>query len=159
MKIHLAQLMQRGSPLEGEDPAAIMDVHEEAVGFHTPISYRVMAQQLGGALLVQGQLWTKVSLRCGRCLQEFEVALRASEFIVHRPLTGEEEVDLTAEVREDILLQLPAYPVCSVDCKGLCPGCGQDLNRSVCQCARTVERPVWAALDEVLRWGNPDKRR
>ena len=158
MKIHLAQIPQEGLRLEGEDSVAILELKEEGTDFHTPISYDVLAQHLGTALLVQGQLWTSATVRCGRCLKNFEAQLRASEFIVHRELTGQEEVDLTAEVREDILLQLPAYPVCAEQCKGLCPVCGQDLNQRVCNCNRAVENPVWAALDEALRTKPPKKR-
>jgi uncharacterized protein len=159
VKIHLAQIQDEGLRLEGEDSVAILDIKDEGADFHSPIGYDVLAQHLGAALLVQGRVWTTVTLRCSRCLKHFEQLLRMDEFVVHRELTGEEEVDLTPEVREDILLLLPAYPVCSEDCKGLCPVCGQNLNQRVCKCNRTVENPVWAALDEALRSHKPAKRR
>jgi uncharacterized protein len=138
---------------------AILDFKSEEADFHTAIGYDVVAQHMGGALLVQGKLWTNVTVRCSRCLKHFETTLRADEFVVHHELTGQEEVDLTAEVREDILLQLPAYPLCSDDCNGLCCVCGQDLNQRVCQCNRTVENSVWTALDEAMRSHKPAKRR
>jgi uncharacterized protein len=159
MKIHLAQIVPEGLHLQGEDPVGILGIEDKEIDFHTPISYDVVASQMGMALLVQGRLWTTVTLRCGRCLKEFEQELRANEFVVHRELGGEELVDLTPEVREDILLQLPAYPVCRSQCKGLCPSCGQDLNKSVCQCERAVENPVWTALDEVWRTSKKSKKR
>lgn len=159
MKIHLAQIQDGGLRLEGEDSVAILDIEDEGAVFQTPISYNVFAQHLGAALLVQGRVWTIVTLRCSRCLKHFEQPLCADEFVVHRELTGEEEVDLTPEVREDILLQLPAYAVCSEQCRGLCPVCGQNLNQRVCKCNRTVENPVWAALDDAMRSHKSAKRR
>ncbi|HEY2030087.1 MAG TPA: DUF177 domain-containing protein [Myxococcales bacterium] len=59
------------------------------------------------------------------------------------------ELDLRPAVREQILLSLPSAPVCSEDCKGLCPRCGKDLNEGECGCDRTVMDPRWAALKGI----------
>jgi uncharacterized protein len=40
-------------------------------------------------------------------------------------------VDLTANMREDIILELPQRALCAEDCKGLCPHCGKDLNKGL----------------------------
>ena len=42
-------------------------------------------------------------------------------------------------VREQVHLALPMRPLCSPDCKGLCPVCGTDLNRSSCDCPKEEE--------------------
>ena len=159
MKIHLAQISPEGLHLQGEDPVEILEFKADDINFHSPINYDVVASNIESSLLVQGQLWTNVMLRCGRCLKNFEYELRANEFVVHRPMTGEELVDLTSEVREDILLQLPAYPVCAEQCKGLCTVCGKDLNKHVCQCERAAGHPAWSALDEALRTLKKPKKR
>ncbi|MFI5304798.1 MAG: YceD family protein [Nitrospiria bacterium] len=39
-------------------------------------------------------------------------------------------------VREQILLALPMRPLCSPDCKGLCPVCKKNLNHSACNCPK-----------------------
>jgi len=59
------------------------------------------------------------------------------------------ELDLRPAVREQILLSLPPAPLCSEDCKGLCPRCGKDLNEGECGCDRTVMDPRWAALKGI----------
>lgn len=58
-------------------------------------------------------------------------------------------VDLDPIVREQILLALPSYPVCSEGCKGLCPVCGANLNDRECGCDRHVPDPRWAGLKNV----------
>ncbi len=71
------------------------------------------------------------------------------------PQDAEEEtyagktVDLDPLVREQILLALPAYPVCKDGCKGLCPVCGANLNDRDCGCDRHVPDPRWAGLKNV----------
>lgn len=59
------------------------------------------------------------------------------------------EIDLSPAVREQVLLSVPASPLCREDCKGLCPKCGKDLNEGECGCDRTVIDPRWAALKAI----------
>ena len=42
-------------------------------------------------------------------------------------------VDITDDVRQEIMLAYPMIPVCRPDCKGLCSVCGQNLNAGPCQ--------------------------
>ncbi len=58
-------------------------------------------------------------------------------------------IDLDPIVREQVLLELPEYPVCDEQCKGLCPVCGANLNDRECGCDRHVPDPRWAGLKNV----------
>jgi len=58
-------------------------------------------------------------------------------------------IDLDPLVREQLLLSLPAYPVCREDCKGLCSVCGANLNERECGCDRHVPDPRWAGLKNL----------
>lgn len=60
-------------------------------------------------------------------------------------------IDLDPILREQILLALPAYPVCRDTCKGLCPVCGQNMNERECGCDRRVPDPRWAGLEKLKR--------
>lgn len=121
----------------------------------------------------------EVAAACGRCLApvsldvpaDFEVTLvPADEYAGdekkgdgdHGPVAGsfapgeaEEEtysgkvVELDPIVREQLLLALPGYPVCTEGCKGLCTVCGANLNERDCGCDRHVPDPRWAGLKNV----------
>ena len=93
---------------------------------------------------------------------EYEDEAGQGEDETHRPVAGsfdageaEEEVytgkviDLDPILREQVLLALPAYPVCRADCKGLCSVCGNDLNERECGCDRKVPDPRWAGLAKL----------
>ncbi len=60
-------------------------------------------------------------------------------------------IDLDPILREQILLSLPAYPVCRDGCRGLCPACGQNLNERECGCDRRVPDPRMASLERFKR--------
>jgi len=57
-------------------------------------------------------------------------------------------IDLDPLIDEQIALALPAYPVCTDSCKGLCPVCGQNQNEKACGCDRHVPDPRWAGLEK-----------
>jgi uncharacterized protein len=59
-----------------------------------------------------------------------------------------EEVDLSPLFREQVVLAVPFAPLCSEDCKGLCPQCGADRNLERCDCKPPVD-PRWAALQTL----------
>ena len=46
------------------------------------------------------------------------------------------EVDLRPALREQWLLEVPAFVLCHADCKGRCPTCGVNLNQGACSHAR-----------------------
>ena len=69
---------------------------------------------------------------------------RASEADADIPETDEEDeiyyyqgdhIDLAPMLREQIILAAPIQPLCSENCAGLCPRCGQNLNEERCTCA------------------------
>ncbi len=59
---------------------------------------------------------------------------------------------MAAWARDALALALPTQIVCSADCLGLCPVCGENLNTADPEHAHEPEPdPRWAALRE-LRW-------
>ncbi len=56
------------------------------------------------------------------------------------------QIELEGPIFEQVVLGLPTYPVCTEECKGLCPNCGKNLNTESCTCAADVVDPRWSAL-------------
>ncbi len=103
---------------------------------------------------------------CARCVDPVPVPLAGDFDLIFRPSdadaeSGEraitvdeteigyyEESGLLLEdvVREQVLLSLPGRTLCTPDCKGLCPSCGQNLNSASCNCDKAAADPRWNAL-------------
>lgn len=118
--------------------------------FHT-MDYELVAELLGERLIVRGTLSMPCEMECRRCAEIFSTSVRVSSFLrVYEIRDGMETVDLTADVREDMLLALPSYPLCKDACKGLCPRCGKNLNEGPCSCRPEPDDVGrWAALDKL----------
>jgi uncharacterized protein len=92
-----------------------------------------------------------INLECSRCLEiytqhqkgEFECEFKEkSEYRVDEDRIDEEDneclivnkiIDFEPLLRDLIILSIPMKPLCSPDCKGLCPICGKSLNKGKCE--------------------------
>lgn len=101
-----------------------------------------------GFTTCKGVVSVDATLVCARCLDEFEIEL--SEAFERRfgwleELVDDDDLEMTLigspmetvgildGVREAIILSVPRMPLCSPDCRGLCPFCGANLNREQCE--------------------------
>ena len=116
--IDVARLGPAGEELAGE--VDCVDLDEPFVKPFGGIRYRLTAQAFGTELLVRGSLEQDFDLVCSRCGQDFDTTVRVGDFMRSYALSARtREVDLTADVRESIILTLPTYPVCRESCPGI----------------------------------------
>ena len=60
-----------------------------------------------------------------------------------------EHLDTEPLVAEQILLEVPMKPLCSPDCRGLCPRCGADRNVTPNCCEEPAGDDRWEALSAL----------
>ncbi len=116
-------------------------------------------------LLISGETEVTVLLACDRCLKEvpktFSVKIEKVISIKDGSLAvdpDEDEglmveeniIDIDRLVSEEILLDFPTKVLCKEDCRGICPVCGQDLNKGDCGCDRFVQDPRLAQFSEIF---------
>ena len=116
--IDVTRLDPSGEELVGEVDCG--DLDEPFVKPFGGIRYRLTAQVFGTELLVRGHLEQDFDLVCSRCGKDFDDTVKVDDFTQSYELTEQtQEVDLTADVRESIILTLPTYPVCRESCPGI----------------------------------------
>ena len=88
---------------------------------------------------------------CARCLKPTPVAVDF-DFEDTIPVeAGSDTIDLVPFVEECLFINEPFRVLCSEECKGLCPGCGVNLNCEACQCDDTMDiDPRLEALKKLL---------
>jgi uncharacterized protein len=119
-------------------------------------------------VLVTGTATAEFDGECARCLDELTepVEVEFTELFAYPDsatdsTTDDDEVfrlvddlvDLEPVVRDAIVLALPSAPLCSPDCRGLCPTCGArwaDLGPD--HRHETID-PRWAALQDRFGGG------
>lgn len=131
-----------------------LDRLEQGVDIYTfsnPLAWEVSISNTGGALLVTGIVSGDAQTSCVRCLEPAEYSLEGEVegyYLIPDSdvqLTDEEEeeyellgedriIDLSPLLIAALSLELPYTPLCDDSCKGLCAGCGANLNTEECTC-------------------------
>jgi uncharacterized metal-binding protein YceD (DUF177 family) len=156
--INLRHLEAHAVRLQGLLSVAELDIDsvDEVIQLQQPLEYDLEVENLEGGLLVQGRLHMSLNCECVRCLKKFEYHLDLADWKAHMPLEGEDSVavindcvDLTAAVREDILLAFPQHPLCDPGCRGL-PRmrAGQTAGESK-PGKNDAEASVWVELNKL----------
>jgi uncharacterized protein len=123
----------------------------------------------GPSAVARGQLTGKIGFVCSRCAEE--AFLPVSHSFTHLFVKGDRAsavpdeateaddlevtffdgtyLDLETLAAEEFVLSLPAVPLCSDACKGICQGCGKNLNEGMCSCHADVVDPRWAKLRDL----------
>ena len=151
MIIHIDQLPEQGRHFEGAEPLEVLAL-EESAEFHPagPLEYNLYAQFVDDMLIVRGKLSAEMKGCCARCTQIFSTTVSDSGFLRDFPVQQDTaEMDVTEDLREAILLNLPHFPLCDEGCKGLCSQCGKDLNEGPCGCSKRETSGAWDALDNL----------
>jgi uncharacterized protein len=153
------------------DPSAF-DPQDEDYRVATPVEVSLDVEKAGkDAYRVTGRATTRLELQCGRCLEVFQLPVDASFELRYVPvidLAAEPEreiaeddlttafyregsLDVIELLREEFQLALPMKPLCTQACRGLCPACGANLNRTECGCTPGWEDPRLAPLKGLLK--------
>ncbi|MES1204551.1 MAG: DUF177 domain-containing protein [Pseudomonadota bacterium] len=128
-----------------------------------------------GQIFLRGKLQGTLESTCSRCLESARLPIDVPLAVTFLPRDEDsdrhkgdddaaeddeeenldvasydgDEIDLSPEIRDQLLLSLPITPICREDCAGLCPVCGGNRNQVPCTC-RVAESPARTPLADVL---------
>lgn len=161
------------APAESLSFSGIYDVPSLVQGadtytFSQPLTWNVQITNTGGALLVTGMVEGDATTSCVRCLEpalyclegEIEgyylipgsdVELTDEEREEYEVLGEDRVIDLSVLLTSALALELPYTPLCDDACKGICAGCGANLNTEPCTCQTTEEDDFHPNPFSVLR--------
>jgi uncharacterized protein len=145
----------------------------QILGLEGPLKVQITISRVGSKYVVNGHLSGWARLRCARCLEPYVYNLKTdfSLYLISPPsdtpgeielgegdmsvdfTTGDDEINLYDIVREQVYLSLPIKFLCREDCSGLCPICGADLNKVVCDCQQKTGHPGFSKLKNLILKG------
>jgi uncharacterized protein len=111
-------------------------------------------ERTGEDYLLRATLRGGIETSCSRCLElahldvDLSLTLSYVESDEVGPSEDDEEdeegvvhfqggvIDLSPQIRDELLLALPIGPICREDCAGICPTCGRNRNLTPCDCKK-----------------------
>jgi uncharacterized protein len=178
MRLRTEDLMEGAFAFQFEEKHTAMPVLVEMVAdgeceILTPIRVKGNALQVQQMIEISGAVELRARLTCSRCLNPFEIGLRNTfalnftrtppametapgpkEVEMRPEMVGlvvfeGDEIDLRDAVQEQVVLALPQKPLCSENCRGLCPVCGFELNQGDCGCRPAAVNSGFAVLKNL----------
>lgn len=149
-------------------PPAEIDLEIEEAQFVGEIHGHIQLSRRVEDVYAKGSFSASVEVECRCCVEPFATSISGDIEVQFYPAdaatapnpwqadTGEryylgDTVDLSDEVRQSLILEIPNWPLCSEECKGLCPQCGENLNVTDCDCHISEETSSpFAALADLL---------
>ena len=134
MKIDINQLSSEENVFMGQCSNADLDIETEDLKLASPLEVKAIVSKGLDNINVLLKIKGKIEVNCSRCLADFFIDVD-KEFYSNYPLKKEDSIiDLTPEIRQEIILDYPVKILCDKACKGLCLKCGKNLNEGSCNC-------------------------
>lgn len=125
-----------------------------------PIAFVGCIKNAAGVVSLSYSADVTYTAPCDRCAEPTTKELPTMHFdhvIVTEQVGDDDEylvaedmqIDLDEVVLCDVALNLPTKFLCKEDCKGICFGCGKNLNFEECRCKPEID-PRLAVLQQLL---------
>ena len=130
-KLHEDELVEFNSELDPQK----LEMEFPDFRYKSPLKVHGVLEKMAEVLLFKGTVSIEAEQICGRCLEEVPSEIK-EPFDFAFEIKGKTELDITDEVREIIIFSHPLKFLCKEECKGLCAGCGVNLNLEACKCKK-----------------------
>ncbi|MEX1044796.1 MAG: hypothetical protein WEC73_01600 [Chthoniobacterales bacterium] len=144
--VHLLQVPPEGQHLEGEEAPGFLDLADIGAKPAGPVRYDLEVGISGGGVFATGRVAAPVEMTCVACLQPFVFEAVVDPFAAQVEIEGQELVDLTPAVREELLLALPNHPRCDSMAGQSCPYQGLEASGGGTQ---ESAQSAWDQLDKL----------
>ena len=157
LRINVSEIMKEPGLSKNVEIDEVLDIAE--VDLKGNVYARLKFTNVKSRIIVKGFVRFVMILNCVRCLKDYEFHHEFEFLEEFLPVDSEELVDdskLSWEdlsrftydddyldvydmIRQNILAEIPMKTICSDDCKGLCYGCGVNLNEEMCKCSDEID--------------------
>lgn len=145
------------------------ELYQEKYELLSPMHLVGKVVRAGKNYIIKADVDFVYKTNCSRCLCDVEVPVNYSldAYLMRENydeanfedsdvfLLDGMEVNLTDIVNSTMTYNIPLKVLCNDDCKGICSGCGADLNTEKCVCVDSIDiddiDPRFAKLKELLK--------
>ena len=143
---------------------------DESYKLSSPININGKASSTNKGVYLDVDVDFTIIDNCARCLKEVEVPIEYSikGFLVKEDFDENsfeeddafiydgQELNIVDIVEQTLDFKMPARILCTDECKGICPGCGVNLNKQECSCSEIANDeeildPRFAKLKDIFK--------
>ncbi|MBI3616200.1 MAG: DUF177 domain-containing protein [Candidatus Omnitrophica bacterium] len=135
MRVKLNEIPESGLTVSERFDPEELKLQTPELKFTGPLEVTGFFQRERSTVFVKVSTAGDQEMVCDRCLETF-VQPYGRQFDFGYSVKDELVLDITDDVRQEILLSYPVKFLCREGCEGLCPRCGKNLNVGPCSCPR-----------------------
>ncbi len=134
MRVAVNKITKSGIKLDCQVPAESWNLNGFDVKFINKIKVKGILKKDYSQIVSKIDIFSYRQISCSRCLVEV-CRIKKYDFSKNYQLVNLGNfLDIGKDIREEILLDFPLQVLCFSGCRGLCSGCGVNLNWRKCNC-------------------------
>ncbi len=134
IKFPVRDITSKGLEVNQTIPKEGIGLSDEEIDLRSPITVIAKIQRVDNQIVADTKVSADYGYFCARCLQDFHEVHNSHYHFDFEVTNDVEYIDLGEEIRQELIMANPARVLCKDDCKGICPGCGANLNLEQCKC-------------------------
>lgn len=134
MKILVKEIRKKPMDIETMLPASDIGLNSKDFECLTPLDLKAHVENFGETIVAQVSVGLEFYCQCSRCLEKKASHYKSQYHFDYAVDAATEFIDVGDDLRQELILNVPAWNLCRQDCRGLCPGCGVNLNQEQCRC-------------------------
>ena len=135
MKILIREIPPQGLEIRKQLGPEAFGLTEKEFECLSQVGIAARLEKVGSTVIANVKMEGSVAMECGRCLEPIRQVIERSCNFDYEIDKRTEYIDLGEDIRQELVMSLPPALVCKEDCKGLCRGCGVNLNKEKCKCS------------------------
>lgn len=134
MKIAVEKINDKALEIKEDIPAHSWGMDSADITFKGNLHIDCIFVKVNKEIVVEASITIHRDIICSRCLSVTPQVVKQSFKRNYNIDNLGSDLDIDDDIREEILLNFPMKVLCKPDCKGICPGCGVNLNFEECKC-------------------------
>lgn len=134
LKFPIKEITSAGLKVSQEVGLSEIGLSENEVDLRSALAVESTLTRVDNTVIADVTVSADYGYQCARCLEDF-TRRKSREFHFDYEVNSPMDViDVGEDIRQELILNIPQRVLCSKECKGICAGCGINLNIETCKC-------------------------
>lgn len=140
MKIEVEKIKDKPISIKESISAKDWELNNSDIIFLGNVDLKCQFTRMHEEIVVDVSVSSTREIICSRCLNKVRKTINQDFKSNYNVNDLGDCLDIDEKVREEILLSFPMKVLCQSDCKGICSGCGINLNLEKCSCSGKIKK-------------------
>jgi len=136
LKFAIRDIPATGLSIHQSVPPSDIGLGKDDLDLRSDLDIRANINRVDNTVLADAIVTVSYGFECARCLEDFARAKTKEFHFDYEVKSPMDTFDVGEDIRQEMILGVVQRALCKNDCKGICPGCGANLNTEQCKCKK-----------------------